>query len=225
MEYHPPPLFRQGVPAFLKMALFALMAIALLVADSRIHVLKPVRLAINSVLYPLQRAALLPRDAINAIADHFSALSTLEEENLDLRKKQIENAQILQQTQILASENAHLRKLLATRERVAVKSLVAEILYDARDAFTRKIVLNRGAQDGVIQGQPVIDENGVIGQVTRVFPMTAEVTLLTDKNQMIPVQILRNGLRSVAYGRGRSGHMDMRFLAAKRGRSGRATYS
>jgi rod shape-determining protein MreC len=214
MGHHPPPLFRQGAPAFLKMALFALISVAMLVADSRMHVLKPVRQVINGMLYPLQRAALLPRDAINTVSDYFSSLSSFQKEIKDLKQQQLANAQALQQSQLLASENAHLRKVLATRENLAVKSVVGEILYDARDAFTRKIILNRGTQDGVVQGQPVIDENGVVGQVTRAFPLTSEVTLLMDKNQAIPVQVVRNGLRSVVYGRGQSGMLDMRFLAA-----------
>ena len=103
---------------------------------------------------------------------------------------------------------------MGVREKIQTKSVVADILYDARDVFTRKIVVNRGTQDGVDRGQPVIDETGVVGQVTRVFPMTAEVTLLTDKDQAIPVQVLRNGLRTVVYGRGQSGLLDMRSLSA-----------
>jgi len=214
MEYHPPPLFRQGVPAFLKMVLFALIAMALLVADSRMHALGPIRYVINGLLYPLQRAALLPRDAINSVGDYFSAVTDLQGEIRELQQQQLVDAQRLQQSQLLASENSHLRKMLATRDKLAVKSVLGEILYDARDSFTRKIILNRGSQDAVVQGQPVIDDNGVVGQVTRVFPLTSEVTLLTDKDQAIPVQVVRNGLRSVVYGRGQSGLLDMRFLAA-----------
>lgn len=214
MERNPPPLFRQGVPAFLKMLLFALIAIAMLVADSRMQALGTVRHVINTILYPVQRAALLPRDVINSVSDYFSSLTSMEKEIRELQHERISNAQILQQSQVLAVENAHLRKIFTIREKLEGKSVVAEILYDARDVFTRKIVLNRGTQDGVERGQPVIDENGVVGQVTRVFPMTAEVTLLTDKDQAIPVQVLRNGLRTVVYGRGQSGLLDMRSLSA-----------
>ena len=214
MEYNPPPLFRQGAPAFLKMVLFALIAVAMLVADSRLQVLKPARYMINGLLYPLQRAALLPRDAIDSIGDYFSTLAGLQQDIKDLQQQQLENTQALQQAQVLAGENANLRKLLGTREKLKVQSVVTEILYDARDSFTRKIIVDRGSKDNIVPGQPVIDEGGVVGQVTRVFPMTSEVTLLTDKNQAIPVQVVRNGLRSVVYGRGQSGLLDMRFLAA-----------
>ena len=214
MERNPPPLFRQGAPAFLRMLLFALIALALLVADSRLQALGAVRQVVNTVLYPIQRAALLPRDALNAVSDYFSSLTSMQQEIKEMQNERISNAQTLQQSQILASENAHLRKLLGVREKLQTKSVVADILYDARDVFTRKIVVNRGTQDGVDRGQPVIDETGVVGQVTRVFPMTAEVTLLTDKDQAIPVQVLRNGLRTVVYGRGQSGLLDMRSLSA-----------
>jgi rod shape-determining protein MreC len=119
----------------------------------------------------------------------------------------------MQQAQLQMAENGHLRKLMDAREHLPVRSMMSEILYDARDPSTRRVVLDRGSQNGVKLGLPVIDNAGVVGQVTRVFPFTSEVTLLTDKEQAIPVQVLRNGLRSVAYGRGQSGMLDLRFVA------------
>jgi rod shape-determining protein MreC len=136
----------------------------------------------------------------------------LQREVRDLRVAQITTAQTVQQAQLQLSENAQLRKLLGARETLPVPSMMTEILYDARDSSTRKIVIDRGSQRDVKLGLPVIDGAGVVGQVTRVFPFTAEVTLLTDKEQAIPVQVLRNGLRSVAYGRGQSGLLDLRFV-------------
>ncbi|MDO8458840.1 MAG: rod shape-determining protein MreC [Burkholderiaceae bacterium] len=214
MEYSPPPLFKQGASARLKVIVFALIALLLLAVDSRVRSLGAIRQAVGTALYPLQMAALAPRDAAYAVGDYFSTLSSVQRENDGLRRIHLANAQHLQQRQLLAAENAHLRGLLAAAERVPVKSLMAEILYDTRDPFTRKIVLNRGAQSGVRAGQPVIDEVGVVGQVTRVFPLTAEVTLLTDKAQAIPVQVVRSGVRSVAYGRGQSNALDLRFMPA-----------
>lgn len=213
MEYSPPPLFKQGAPARVKMTLFACISIALLLADARMHALTTVRQVVGTVLYPLQMAALMPRDAIYGVGDYFSSLSSLEKQVRDLRQQQIVTAQALQQAQLHSTENAQLRKLLDAREHVPGKSMLAEILYDARDSASRKVVLDRGGQAGVQLGLPVIDNQGVVGQVTRVFPFTSEVTLLTDKEQAIPVQLLRNGLRSVAYGRGQSGQLDLRFMA------------
>lgn len=214
MEYSPPPLFKQGASARAKVVFFSLIAIALLIADSRLRTLSTIRQVVGTVLYPLQIAALVPRDVAYKVGDYFSSLTALEKENQLLKSRHAANAQVLQQAQQLSAENAHLRKLLGTSAQVPMKSLMSEILYDTRDPFTRKIVLDRGMQNGVAPGQPVIDDIGVVGQVTRVFPFTSEVTLLTDRDQAIPVQVVRSGLRSVAYGRGQSGVLDLRFMAA-----------
>ena len=213
MEYSPPPLFKQGAPARVKVTVFALISIALLVLDSHLHVLALVRQATGAVLYPFQMVALMPRDAMAGAGSYFSSISTLQKEVRDLKSAQLMAAQGMQQAQFQLAENVQLRKLMGARAHLPVKSLMSEILYDARDASTRKIVLDRGLREGVRLGLPVIDGSGVVGQVTRVFPLTSEVTLLTDKEQAIPVQVLRNGLRSVAYGRGHSGLLDLRFVA------------
>jgi rod shape-determining protein MreC len=214
MEYSPPPLFKQGASARAKVVFFSFVAIALLIGDSHLRSLTLVRQVVGSALYPLQMAALAPRDAFNHVGDYFSAQSTVQAENARLNREKTINAQLLQQGQQLSAENAQLRKLLGASDRLPVKSLMSEILYDARDPFTRKIILDRGSQNGVAPGQPVIDDIGVVGQVTRVFPFTSEITLLTDKDQAISVQVVRNGLRSVAYGRGQSGVLDLKFMAA-----------
>ena len=214
MEYSPPPLFKQGASARAKMMFFALIAVALLMADSRLRSLAAVRQAVGTALYPLQVVAMLPRDGFFAVTDYFSSLSRLNGENQRMREQQVLNAQMLQQARQLLAENLHLRKLLAASERIALRSVMSEILYDARDPFSRKVVIDRGAQHGIEPGQPVIDDLGVVGQVTRVFPFTSEVTLLTDKDHAIPVQVLRSGVRSVAYGRGQSGVLELRFMAS-----------
>ncbi|MRW94000.1 rod shape-determining protein MreC [Duganella sp. FT80W] len=213
MEYSPPPLFKQGASARVKMMVFACISIALLLVDSHMRVLAMVRTAAATVLYPLQMAALLPRDAIYGVGDYFSTLSSLEKQVRELKTQQIVSSQALQQAQLQAAENAQLRKLMDARQQLPVKSQLAEVLYDARDVNSRKIILDRGTRNDVVLGLPVIDNQGVVGQVTRVFPFTSEVTLLSDKEQAIPVQLLRNGLRSVAYGRGKSGNLELRFTA------------
>lgn len=214
MEYSPPPLFKQGASARAKVVFFSLIALILLVADSRLRSLSAIRQVVGTALYPLQVVALLPRDAAYMVGDYFSSLSAMQKENRGLKEQQIANAHTLQQVQQLSAENSHLRKLLSANERLTVKSVMTEILYDARDAFTRKIIVDRGTSHGVSPGQPVIDDVGVVGQVTRVFPFTSEVTLLTDKDQAIPVQVVRSGLRSIAYGQGHSGSLDLRFMPA-----------
>ncbi len=213
MEYSPPPLFKQGAPARVKVTVFALLSIALLVVDARLHALTAVRQVAATVLYPFQMAALAPRDALANMGTYFSSISALQKEVRDLKSQQVAMAQVMQQAQLQMAENAQLRRLMDAREHLPVRSQMSEILYDARDPSTRRVVLDRGTRSGVKLGLPVIDNAGVVGQVTRVFPFTSEVTLLTDKEQAIPVQVLRNGLRSVAYGRGQSGLLDLRFVA------------
>ena len=195
------------------MTVFACISIALLLVDARMRTLSTVRQVAGTVLYPLQMVALLPRDAIYGVGDYFSTLSSMKKQVNELKRQQIADAQALQQAQLRTVENNQLRKLMGAREQLPVKSMLAEVLYDARDANSRKIILDRGIKSDVMLGMPVIDNQGVVGQVTRVFPFTSEVTLLTDKEQAIPVQLLRNGLRSVAYGRGKIGALELRFTA------------
>lgn len=213
MEYSPPPLFKQGAPARVKVTVFALVSIVLLVVDARMHLLGAARQVAATVLYPLQMAALMPRDAVYGMGDYFSSIASLQKEVVALKNQQVAQAQAMQQAQLQMAENAHLRRLLDAREHLPVQAIMGEILYDTRDPSTRRIVLDRGTRNGVQLGLPVIDNLGVVGQITRVFPFTSEVTLLTDKDQAIPVQVLRSGLRSVAYGRGHSGVLDLRFVA------------
>ncbi|MBR7801504.1 rod shape-determining protein MreC [Undibacterium sp. FT137W] len=213
MQHSPPPLFKQGASARVKVVFFAVFALALLVVDSRLNSLVLVRQVVNTVLHPLQMLVLMPRDASKQLAEYFASTVHLQQELKELKTQQILQAQTVQRSQTLANENAQLRRLLELKERTPGKSVLAEILYDARDEYARKIILNKGMQQGVALGQPVIDDRGVIGQVTRVFPLTSEVTLLTDKNQAIPVQVERSGMRSVINGRGRSAYLDMRVTS------------
>jgi rod shape-determining protein MreC len=214
MDHGPPPLFNQGVPARARLAFFSFLAIALIVVDSRVKALEAVRLGVGVVLYPLQQAMLVPGQIAERVGEYFSSVSSLARENDALRREAVERGQLLAQAEQLRAENEQLRRLMGARERTASRSVLADVLYESRDRFSRKLVIDRGSTDGLKLGQPVIDAIGVVGQVTRVFPATAEVTLLTDKDQTIPVQILRNGLRGVAYGGVEPGTLDLRFMAS-----------
>lgn len=214
MDYGPPPLFNQGVSARARLLFFSFLAVALIVVDSRARLLETIRVGVGVVMYPLQRALLVPRDVADRIGDFLTTVASLTRENERLRRAAVEQAHVVQQAQALAAENAHLRKLLGARERLGNTAILAQALYESRDRFSRKLVLDAGSQAGVSLGAPVIDDLGVVGQVTRVFPLTAEVTLLTDKDHAIPVQILRNGLRGVAFGGTEPGTLDLRFMAS-----------
>ena len=208
----PPPLFNQGVSSRARLAFFSFLAIALIIIDSRVRMLETVRVGLGVVLYPVQQALLVPSRVADTVNDYFTSVTSLTRENELLKRKQFETAQSLQQARELLVENERLRKLLGARERLGNETMLADVLYESRDRFSRKLVLNVGTNDGVLAGNPVIDDAGVVGQITRTFNETSEVTLLTDKDQSIPVQILRNGLRGVAFG-AEPGTLDLRFMA------------
>ncbi|ADG14154.1 rod shape-determining protein MreC [Paraburkholderia atlantica] len=212
MEYSPPPLFKQGPSALARLVFFVVLALALLISDARFQTLEIVRGVLGAGLYPLQRAALVPRDIFMGAADLAVTSATLRNENAKLREKDLQLSQQANTAASLAAENSHLRALMQLSQQLTTQSLPAEIQYDTRDPFTQKVVIGRGAQQGIQNGSPVVDEDGVIGQVTRVFPLQAEVTLLTDKDQAVPVEILRTGLRSVIYGTPKGDTLDLRFV-------------
>lgn len=213
MDRSPPSFFNQGPSAHARLAFFALLAIALLVVDARMGTLSALRQGIGTVLYPLQRTLLVPRDAVSISTDYLTEIHRLRAENAELRRVEIANARQLLQVEQLAHENRQLRELMGARDRTAVRSVVAEVLYDTRDPFSRKLVLDKGLQHGVGIGQPVVDAQGVVGQVTRVFPLSAELTLVTDRNMTIPVQVQRNGLRAIASGGAEPGRMELRYMS------------
>jgi rod shape-determining protein MreC len=213
MDRSPPPFFKQGPSANARLAFFALLGLALLVIDSRTGMLAAMRQGIGTVLYPLQRTLLVPRDALSISTDYLTEIHRLRAENAELRRVETANARTLLQVEQLAQENRQLRELTGARDRAAVKSVVAEVLYDTRDPFTRRLVLDKGLQQGVAAGQPVIDAQGIVGQITRVFPLSSELTLVTDRNMVIPVQVQRNGVRAIAAGGAEPGRMELRFMS------------
>jgi rod shape-determining protein MreC len=213
MDRSPPPFFNQGPSAHARLAFFALLAIALLAIDSRVGALAGLRQGVGTVLYPLQRTLLIPRDIAALASDYVADVDRLRTENSELKRIEIANAKALLQAEQLAAENERLRELMGARERAAIRSVIAEVLYDTRDPYTRRLVVDKGVQHGVLAGQPVIDAHGVVGQVTRALPLSSEVTLLTDRNAAIPVEVVRTGQRSVALGAA-AGMLELRFLSA-----------
>ena len=194
------------------MRLFVLVSVclALLVADLRFRYLEVVRQAVSVATWPLQMAAAAPADFVRNAAVYFATLVEVQKDNADLRNRELEAAQRLLRFEQIEEENRRLRGLLDMAASVAVKSVAAEVLYDAPDPFSRKVILNRGSQQGLEAGMAVVNEQGMIGQVTRLYPVQAEVTLLTDKDQAVPVQVARNGLRGVLAGAGQ-GRLELRF--------------
>jgi len=214
VEYQPPPFFNRGPAPLVRLIFFVSLAILLMVLDARFRYAESVRQVVALAAYPIQRIAMAPVDLFHGVADYFGSTAALREENDALRTRQLRAAPDLLRLEALKEENVQLRRLLDAQERLPSKSVFAEILYAGRDPFSRRVVIDKGSQSGILPGQPVIDDVGVIGQVTRVYLLMSEVTLLSDKNQAIPLQVQRNGLRAVAYGGAEGGMLDLRFMAA-----------
>lgn len=208
----PPPFFKRGLPPLLRLAIFSLLSIALMVADGYFGYLNPLRQALAVIINPLQHAVNAPVRLASNVSDFFVTQAKLRRENSDLKENRLQMAGQMLQFQALQAENAYLRSLLQTEKRFPQRARMAEILYSERDPFSRKIIIDRGSLHDIKPGQAVADNLGVVGQVTRVYPGVSEVTLITDKDQAVPVQSLRNGLRAVVFGNGQDGMLNMPFM-------------
>lgn len=213
MEHSPPPFFKRGPAPLVRLAFFASLSLALLVLDARFRYAEGLRQALALAAQPLQALAVLPGSVVDRIAGYFSSQAQLRDENAGLRRQLVDASQSVQRLQAALADAEQLRRLAGVAERYRNRGIPAEILYDVRDPYARKVIIGRGTEHGVRAGSAVVDEIGVVGQVTRTYAGASEVTLLTDKDQAIPVQVQRNGLRAVAYGGGLSGLLELRYMA------------
>lgn len=199
-----------------KLAFFSALALFLMVADTRFKIVQPLRAGLATALYPVQWAMLQPLAWAEQGGQYFQSLKSAQASEDAAHRKLNSQSVRANQVEQLALENSRLRHLLALRERVTTPAQAAQVLYDAADPYTRKVVVDRGLVAGVVAGSPVVDESGVLGQVTRVYPMISEVTLVTDRDQAIPVLNTRTGARGVAFGDSvlRSNALELRFMAA-----------
>ena len=211
----PPPFFRQGPSALTKLILCSALALFLMVADNRFAVTRQLRAVVATALYYPQQALLVPVQAIEGGGGYFMGLQGALANEETAKRALAQQAERALRVEQLMSENAHLRGLLALRPSINVRSQAAQVLYEAADPYSRKVIIDRGATNGIVVASPVINETGVLGQVTRVYPLSSEVTLLTDKDAAIPVLNTRTQTRSAAFGSAGAigGGMEMRFMA------------
>jgi len=214
MDHTPPPFFKRGPAPLVRLFFFASLSLALLVIDARFRYAEGMRGWFALAAYPLQRAATAPIEIAERIGDYFSTQTRLIADNAELRAKALAYSRDAQRYQAARAEAEELRRAIGATDRLDVRAVPAEVVYAGRDPYAQKLFIDRGATHGVRPGSPVADEAGVVGQVTRVHPLLSEVTLLTNPDQAIPVQVVRNGLRAVAFGGGASGMVELRFLSA-----------
>jgi rod shape-determining protein MreC len=213
LDRTPPPFFRQGPSAFTRMVFFSALALFLMVADTRFKVTQPLRAVVATVLNPVERVLRAPVDGWVAASDYLMGLQDARTAEAKARRELAAQSERAARVEQLTQENTRLRALLDLRGALKVRSQTAEVLYDAPDPYSRKVIIDRGNRDGLVVSSPVINEVGVLGQVTRVYPYSAEVTLLTDKEAAIPVLNSRTQARSAAFGNSAGAGLELRFMA------------
>ena len=214
LDRTPPPFFKQGTSAFTKLVLFSALSCSLMYVDQHYQVVQPARWALSLLVYPVQWLAQRPQviwdQANDMLISKQDALTLAQQAQSRLLAQSVQASQVEQ----LQLENAHLRELMQLRERQPTHAMAAEVLYDAADPFTRKMILDKGAMQGVKDSSPVMDAQGVLGQVTRVHPLVSEITLVIDREHSIPVLNTRTGARGVAFGEsGGAPMLELRYMA------------
>ena len=207
--------FNRGPSPAVRLIFFAALSLLLLFVDARYRYLESTRSALSVVVSPVQRLAAVPGELWQRLGDLFITQSrqrALIKENDELQRQHQGDAAQLAQLQSLLSENQQLRNLVALPVRNQFATQLAEIVYAERDVFRRRVLVNKGADAKVLIGQVVMDDTGIVGQITRVYPWLAEVTLITEKNHAVPVQVLRNGLRTILFGAGDTSQLSLRYM-------------
>ena len=205
-------LFIRGPSVTFRMVVLVVASIALMTVDHRWHSLEFVRGALSSVIYPLQYTIDLPIRLFYWTDERLSSQQILLEKNREFEVRHLENRVQLQKLDIIEKENDRLRELLGATPKTTERLLISEIINVDLDPYKQLILLNKGSNSDVYQGQPIIDALGVMGQVIHVGPMSSTAMLITDASHAIPIQINRTGLRAIAYGSGKIDQLNLRYL-------------
>jgi rod shape-determining protein MreC len=215
LDRTPPPFFRQGYSAITKLVVFSAAALFLMVADTRLTLIAPLRSAIATALNPAQRALLVPVAAAKDSSEYLKGLHDARQNEESAKSALAAQGLKAAEAGRLAIENQRLRALLELRPALTVRTMAAEVLYEAADPYSRKVFIDRGSTHGVLAGSPVVSERGVVGQVTRAYPISSEVTLVVDKNAALPVINTRTEQRHAAFGGSNADTpMELRFVSS-----------
>ena len=187
-------------------------SLALIFIDSRLNYSTSIRSSLATVIYPIQLVGSLPSHLASWTSAYFQSRANLKEQNKALQSTNLLHSFHLQKLRGLERENLRLRELLGSSFRLPERVVMAELLRIDSDLFSQHVVINKGNSDAIFNGQPVLDSNGVMGQVMAVSRFSSRVILLTDPSHGTPVQVNRNGLRSVARGRGLNKLLQLEYL-------------
>jgi len=216
LDRSPPPFFRVGFAPLTKLIFFSALSLLLVFGDKQLQFTKPLRAGLSTLILPIQWLVLQPGEALSAMGSYFQNLDQTQKNLKAAELKMLQQSVRSQQVEQLQIENQNLRQLMGLQANMAVASQTAEVLFDVPDPYNQRIVLDRGLLKDVALGSPVIDAGGVVGQVTRVYPLTCEVTLLTDRDQSIPVLNSRTGARNITSGDVLAGQpmIELKFVPA-----------
>lgn len=204
--------FNRGPSPAARLVFFVVLSLLLMFIDARYRYLESARSTLSMLVSPVQQLATMPGKLLHQTGEFFVTQRSLVDENNKLRQQHGNDAALLSQLQSLQQENRQLRNLLALPQRSEFSAQPVEILYAERDIFKRKLLVNKGADARVKIGQVVMDDTGIVGQVTRVYPWISEITLITEKDHAVPVQIVRNGLRTIVFGAGDTSQLSLRYM-------------
>lgn len=198
------PLFPKGLSIHVKLGLFVMLSLTLMFVDQRFNVLKPLRITLETISWPVEMLAQIP-NRLGRIAHNLASRSAILKQNEALQREHLLLNARLQKLVALEAENRRIRSLLQSSRKLEERMLIAEIVATSPDPYRHYLKLNKGSTEGVFVGQALVDANGIMGQITEVFPLTSVALLITDPNHGIPVEIARNGLRTIAHGEGGGG--------------------
>ena len=204
------PIFARGISNQFRLTLAIILSVFLLVSNSR---LDPVRKSISSVLSPLQYIANVPGTLLDWSAESLATRNMLAQQNRALLRQQLLMSERLQRFEHLRQENDRLRSLLGSPVHLDAKKIVAEVMEVASDPYHQYVVLNHGSRSGVFVGQPVVDAQGVVGQVVQVSELSCRVLLISDVTHATPVRVTRNDVRVVANGTGILDELELRYVS------------
>ena len=203
-----------ATPATVRVMVMIALSLAMMLIDNRTQQFEKLRNILQTVVYPVMFISTIPREMIRGVTGTMETSSNLQTENESLRQENLLLHSRLEKLHSLEADNRRLKRLLGQSEQIAEHVLLAELVEVSLEPYTQQISLNKGSSDDVYVGQPVINGDGVIGQVVHTSQFQSTVTLLTDPGSAIPVMVMRNGLRGVLFGTGVRNKLAMPYMTA-----------
>jgi len=207
-------MFARRLGPTTRLFIWLLVGVSCVVADARYHALDGLRSGFSLLLQPMREAMRVPNDVVSELGGFFVRHRLLQQERDNLLAERVRLAVSVNSAQELIRENAELRALLRLQSRPGQKTVHAALLYKGHDWFAQRITLDEGASAGLRGGLPVVDASGLVGQVSRVYPTSSEVTLVSSPQQLTPVFVERTGQRGLAAGSGQ-GWLELRYMPSQ----------